>query len=119
MAIACWPAVGGAEAVSLYTENADEIQAVIVDMMMPGMDGPATIRALRDIRPDVRVITSSGFPRLGPRPSCRGRRDIPSETVHRRTVARLAAPIVGWSRIAGGGPRCRRIRSSVVSTLGF
>lgn len=58
-------AVGGAEAVSLYTENSDEVQAVIVDMMMPGMDGTATIRALREIRPDVRVIISSGFRGLG------------------------------------------------------
>jgi PAS domain S-box-containing protein len=58
-------AVGGAEAVSLYSENADDIQAVIMDMMMPGMDGTATIRALRDVHPDVRVIASSGFRGLG------------------------------------------------------
>jgi CheY-like chemotaxis protein len=34
---------------------------VITDMMMPVMDGPATIRALRDMRADVRIIAASGL----------------------------------------------------------
>jgi CheY-like chemotaxis protein len=51
----------GAQAVALYARQKDDIAAVITDMMMPVMDGPATIRALRSIRPDVRIIAASGL----------------------------------------------------------
>ncbi len=56
-------AAGGADAVEAYRRDRDEIQAAIVDMMMPGMDGQATIRALHEINPDVRIIASSGLRR--------------------------------------------------------
>ena len=39
----------------------DEIAAVVTDMAMPVMDGPAAIIALKLINPDVKVIGSSGF----------------------------------------------------------
>jgi PAS domain S-box-containing protein len=51
----------GAQAVALYANQHADIAAVITDMMMPVMDGPATIRALRSIRPDVRIIAASGL----------------------------------------------------------
>jgi CheY-like chemotaxis protein len=51
----------GAEAVTLYADRKDEVAAVITDMMMPVMDGPATIRALRGMRADVRIIAASGL----------------------------------------------------------
>ncbi len=51
----------GTEAVKLYTSRRNEIAAVITDMSMPGMDGPATIAALRGINPEVKVIGSSGL----------------------------------------------------------
>ena len=51
----------GAEAVALYAKQKDEIAAVITDMMMPVMDGPATIRALKSMRADVRIIAASGL----------------------------------------------------------
>jgi CheY-like chemotaxis protein len=54
-------ASSGADAVATFGRLADEIHAVIVDMMMPGMDGAATMTALREIRPDARLIASSGF----------------------------------------------------------
>ena len=54
-------AANGAEAVKLYTSRGNEIAAVITDMSMPGMDGPATIAALRAINLDVKVIGSSGL----------------------------------------------------------
>jgi PAS domain S-box-containing protein len=54
------PAANGTEAVKLYTSHRNEIAAVITDMSMPGMDGPATIAALRAINPEVKVIGSSG-----------------------------------------------------------
>ncbi len=49
----------GAEAVSLYSSHKGEIKAVLIDMMMPVMDGPACIWVLRKINPDVRLIAVS------------------------------------------------------------
>jgi CheY-like chemotaxis protein len=54
-------AANGAEAVSLYRPRQQEISAVITDMVMPIMDGPTTIAALKTINPDVKIITSSGM----------------------------------------------------------
>ncbi|HEX3033690.1 MAG TPA: ATP-binding protein, partial [Thermodesulfobacteriota bacterium] len=51
----------GAEAVALYTHNKEDIKLVIIDMMMPIMDGPTTIRTLRDINPQIRIIAVSGL----------------------------------------------------------
>jgi PAS domain S-box-containing protein len=51
----------GTEAVALYAQNMGEVEAVITDMMMPFMDGPATIRALQKMNPRVRVIAASGL----------------------------------------------------------
>lgn len=51
----------GTEAVALYAEHRGEIQAVLTDMMMPVMNGPAIIRALRGLNPDVRIIAMSGL----------------------------------------------------------
>ena len=54
-------AANGAEAVSIYAAHADEIAAVITDMHMPIMDGPATIIALKSLNPLVKIIGSSGL----------------------------------------------------------
>ncbi len=51
----------GVEAVAVYAARRAEIAAVITDMMMPLMDGPATIRVLRKMNPAVRVIAVSGL----------------------------------------------------------
>ena len=54
-------AVDGAEAVGMYAQYKEDIRVVITDMMMPVMDGGATIRAMRKINGDVRIIASSGY----------------------------------------------------------
>jgi CheY-like chemotaxis protein len=54
-------AAHGAEAVALYSKIGGSISAVITDMSMPIMDGPATIMALRSLDPDVVIIGSSGL----------------------------------------------------------
>jgi CheY-like chemotaxis protein len=54
-------AKNGVEAVELYTRRQKEVDVVITDMVMPIMDGPATITALQAINPNVRIIGSSGF----------------------------------------------------------
>ena len=54
-------AADGSEAVALFEKQKADIAAVITDMMMPVMDGTATIRALRAMQPDVRIIAASGL----------------------------------------------------------
>jgi PAS domain S-box-containing protein len=51
----------GTEALALYVDYKDEIAVVLTDMMMPFMDGPATIRALRKINSAIRIIAASGL----------------------------------------------------------
>jgi PAS domain S-box-containing protein len=55
----------GTEAIALYAQNRDMIQVVLTDMMMPYLDGAATIRALQKINPQVRIIASSGLTENG------------------------------------------------------
>jgi CheY-like chemotaxis protein len=51
----------GEEAVRWFASHSREVRAVVLDLRMPGMDGEACYRALRDIDPDVRVVLVSGF----------------------------------------------------------
>src|SRR5258708_21981771 len=50
----------GAEALELYQQNG-KIDVVICDMMMPVMDGPATLQELRKLDPAIQVIAVSGL----------------------------------------------------------
>ena len=54
-------ATDGTEAVALYARHRDAISLIITDMMMPVMDGAATIQALRRINPRLRIIGASGL----------------------------------------------------------
>ena len=54
-------AADGAEAASLYAANKGEVAVVLTDMMMPLMDGLATIQVLRKVNPEVRIIAASGL----------------------------------------------------------
>src|SRR5215213_5123024 len=51
----------GTEALALYADKKNEIAVVLTDMVMPFMDGPATIRALHRMNPKVRIIAASGL----------------------------------------------------------
>ena len=51
----------GTEALAIYADHKNEIAVVLTDMVMPFMDGPATIRALIRMNPDVRIIAASGL----------------------------------------------------------
>jgi two-component system cell cycle sensor histidine kinase/response regulator CckA len=50
----------GTEALAAYAQNKN-IALVITDMAMPYMDGAATIRALRKINPEIKIIAASGL----------------------------------------------------------
>lgn len=51
----------GTEALSLYAMHREDVKLVVTDMMMPYMDGPATIRALEKMNSDIRIIATSGI----------------------------------------------------------
>lgn len=51
----------GTEALAIYADKKNEIAVVLTDMVMPFMDGPATIRALQRMNPQVRIIAASGL----------------------------------------------------------
>ena len=65
----CWNRLGyrvvvcmeGREAVKMITDRGGEIDLVILDMIIPGMDGGAIFDSIRRIRPDLPVILSSGY----------------------------------------------------------
>ncbi|HEY9671242.1 MAG TPA: PAS domain S-box protein [Waterburya sp.] len=51
----------GIEAITLYTQHQKEISVVLIDMMMPMMDGATAIRVLQKINPQVKIIGVSGL----------------------------------------------------------
>ena len=51
----------GQEAIAVYLEKRNEIDLVILDTIMPGLSGGETFDRLREIKPDVRVLLSSGY----------------------------------------------------------
>ena len=50
----------GVEALKIFKNCHDEIHVVLSDLNMPRMNGLETLTALRQIRPDIPVILSSG-----------------------------------------------------------
>jgi signal transduction histidine kinase len=51
----------GAEAIELFSQRPDDIDALVLDMVMPRTDGIQALRAIQEIRPDVPAILSSGY----------------------------------------------------------
>jgi len=51
----------GKEAIERLTGEGAEVRAILLDMAMPEMHGDAALAIIRQLRPDVRVIVSSGF----------------------------------------------------------
>ncbi|MDZ7970098.1 MAG: response regulator [Nostoc sp. DedSLP03] len=51
----------GIEAIALYAQNKDKISAVLMDIMLPSLDGLTAIRTLQKINPEVKIIASSGL----------------------------------------------------------
>ncbi|MGL5063190.1 MAG: response regulator, partial [Microcoleus sp.] len=52
----------GIETLSIYTEYKQEINVVLIDVMMPDLDGLTAIRALQKMNPQVKVVATSGLP---------------------------------------------------------
>jgi len=54
-------ACDGTDAIATFLKSAEKPAAVITDMMMPNMDGPALIQALLKIRPGLPIVGASGL----------------------------------------------------------
>jgi len=53
-------AKGGKDAIEIYKKKQNQIALVILDMIMPGMDGDETYKRLKEINPHIKVLLSSG-----------------------------------------------------------
>ena len=51
----------GEEALEVFRRESDHIGVVLLDQVMPGMDGASVFKELRNLRPDVKVLLASGF----------------------------------------------------------
>lgn len=55
-------AADGEEAVNLFPSKQTEIDLVMLDLTMPKLSGRDTFRRLREMRPDIPIVISSGYP---------------------------------------------------------
>ncbi len=51
---------GGQEALALHKEQRGQLALVLSDLMMPGTDGEALIKAIRAADPDIKIVVMSG-----------------------------------------------------------
>ena len=72
----------GREAVAAFKLGGSRIDAVVLDMTMPHMDGREALRAIRALRADVPVLMTSGFTE----------EDVASDVAEERHVGFLQKP---------------------------
>ena len=58
-------AASGKEALRIYKARKNEIHLVILDMIMPDMDGGLVFNSIKAIDPEVKVLLSSGYSEEG------------------------------------------------------
>src|SRR5258707_982092 len=55
-----WVAASGKEALDLYRRHFKAIDVILLDVRMPGLDGPQTLAALRELSPEIRACFMTG-----------------------------------------------------------
>jgi CheY-like chemotaxis protein len=60
--LAALAAADGAEGLDLYRAHHDDIRLVVLDLLMPGLDGWQTLAGMRRVRPEVAVVLTTGQP---------------------------------------------------------
>ena len=58
-------AESGTEAISIFRENRETIDVVILDIVMPDFGGSETVEAIKEINPNAKILLSSGYGRDG------------------------------------------------------
>jgi len=58
-----FPATDGEEAISLFDRHSGEIDIALLDVIMPKVSGHKVYEHIRNIRPDMPVIFSTGYSR--------------------------------------------------------
>ncbi|MBB5034596.1 PAS domain S-box protein [Prosthecobacter vanneervenii] len=51
----------GVDAIALYSSQKEQVAAILMDLMMPVMDGPTAIQVLRHMSPGLPIIAASGI----------------------------------------------------------
>lgn len=51
----------GQKALELYKDKKDEIDIVVLDLIMPGMDGSAVFKRIREMDPHEKILVASGY----------------------------------------------------------
>ena len=51
----------GEAGVAVFRENAADIDVVVLDLAMPRMNGEEAMREMREMRPEVPIVLSSGY----------------------------------------------------------
>ncbi|MDZ7644551.1 MAG: response regulator [Woeseiaceae bacterium] len=95
-------AASGEEAVSIVEQGENPPDLVLCDVVMPGMNGPETVRQLRAIRPEINVLYMSGY---AADPDCAARRGRGTGPLSRQalyTRRTAAAPCAARSGHAVG-----------------
>ena len=54
-------ASNGTEAVQIFTTNPGQFDLIILDVVMPKVSGPAAFSQMTSVRPDLRVVFSTGY----------------------------------------------------------
>jgi PAS domain S-box-containing protein len=90
----------GAQALALFAERRAEVSAVLTDMMMPGVDGLALVRAIRELDAGVPIVAMTG---LGERASLEGLRDLDLSVVITKPFSRVE--LLAALREVFAGPR--------------
>ena len=55
----------GRKAIETFQEKNDSIDIVILDIVMPDLGGAEVVDAIRDMKPDAKIMLSSGYGRDG------------------------------------------------------
>ena len=56
-------AANGTEATKIFEENVDDICLAVLDMQLPDENGSTTCKRLKGIKPDVKILHTSGLGR--------------------------------------------------------
>lgn len=59
--IKVFAAASGEKALELFKQNHEEIGCLVLDLTMPGLSGMDTLRAIRNLAPDIPAVMISGY----------------------------------------------------------